>query len=80
VELLDLGERRSGIVSFRVTGEAPHSTQARLSEGGINVSISDRQSAQIDFSARGIDASVRASVHYFNTEGEIQRFVDAVRH
>jgi cysteine desulfurase / selenocysteine lyase len=79
VELLDLGERRSGIVSFRVTGEAPNATQARLSEAGINVSISDRRSAQIDFVARGIDASVRASVHYFNTEGEIERFVDAVR-
>lgn len=79
VELLDLGERQSGIVSFRLAGEAPHATKSRLSRAGINVSVSDRQSAQLDFSARGIDASVRASVHYYNTEGEIRRFVDAVR-
>jgi cysteine desulfurase / selenocysteine lyase len=79
VELLDLGERRSGIVSFRLAGEAPPATQSRLANAGINVSTSDRRSAQIDFSARGIEASVRASVHYFNTEGEIRQFCDAVR-
>ncbi len=78
VELLDLGERRSGIVSFRLRDENPAATQSRLALARINVSVSDRRSAQLDFTARQIDASVRASLHYYNTEDEIDRFVDAV--
>ncbi len=78
VEILDLGERRSGLVSFRLRGEQPGATQSRLALAGINVSVSDRRSAQLDFTARQIDASVRASLHYYNTEGEVDRFVDAV--
>ena len=74
----DLGEQRSGIVTFRKSGEAPQDTAARLREKGINVSYTNRLSAQIDFSERDIDALVRASVHYFNTEEEIERFVATV--
>ncbi len=78
VSVHDLGERQSGIVTFRIAGESPEDTAARLREKRINVSTTNRLSAQIDFGERGIDSLVRASVHYFNTEGEIERFVAAV--
>jgi len=33
--------------------------------------VSEKDSARIDFEARGISAVASASVHYFNTEAEI---------
>ena len=35
--------------------------------------------ARYDFEARGLDAVARASVHYYNTEDELARFVGALR-
>jgi selenocysteine lyase/cysteine desulfurase len=78
VTVHDLGARRSGIVTFRKRGELPEGTAARLRKKRINVSWTNRLSAQIDFGERDIDALVRASVHYFNTDEEIERFVAAV--
>ena len=74
----DLGERRCGIVSFTVPGEAPDETARRLAGRRINVSITEASAALIDLQARGLPALVRASVHYYNTEDEIARFVEAV--
>ena len=71
----DLGERRSGIVTFTRSGEEPAVTAQRLRRQGINVSVTDRLSAQLDFSERDIHSLVRASVHYYNTEEECVRFV-----
>ena len=46
---------------------------------GINVSVSPAQSTLLDFSARGLDNVVRASVHYYNTEEEVHRFIAALK-
>ncbi|MCV0427612.1 MAG: aminotransferase class V-fold PLP-dependent enzyme, partial [Roseibium sp.] len=78
VELHDKGARKGGIVTFAVTGETPSQTQARLSQRNINVSISHAGSARIDLPHRGLEAVVRASLHAFNTEEEIELFVKAL--
>jgi cysteine desulfurase/selenocysteine lyase len=69
----DRGELLSGIVTF-TTAEAPTAMAARLQEDGINVSVSVPGWSRFD----GAPACVRASVHYYNTEEEIDRFVAAV--
>ncbi len=75
----DLGEKKCGIVSFQKQDEPAVDVAARLYEKRINVSVTDIESAQIDFGDRGIDATVRASVHYFNTENEVDRFVETLK-
>lgn len=78
VSVHDLGIKKCGIVTFQKQGEPASDLAARLLRAGINVSVTDRLSARIDFTERGLDQLVRASVHYFNTEDEIDRFVAAL--
>lgn len=78
VSVHDLGKRRCGIVTFLVDGEEPAATASRLAARAINVSVSTASYARLDFGARGLPAVTRASVHYFNTGDEVDRFVAAV--
>ncbi|TYC63403.1 aminotransferase class V-fold PLP-dependent enzyme [Rhodobacterales bacterium] len=75
VALHDKGARKGGIVTFTVEGEDPQQTKHRLEQAGMNVSVSSASSARIDLPLRGLDSVVRASVHAFNTEAEVERFV-----
>jgi cysteine desulfurase / selenocysteine lyase len=78
VRVHDLGRIRSGIVTFTKEDEQPPAIRDRLRAAGINVSVSSKSSAQLDFGRRGLSQVVRASVHYFNTEQEIGRFCEAL--
>ncbi|WP_370972214.1 aminotransferase class V-fold PLP-dependent enzyme [Amycolatopsis sp. cg9] len=74
----DIGARRCGIVTFTVDGTPAKELKARLAEAGINTSVSSRTSAQYDFTARDLPDLLRASVHYYNTEDEIDLLVRQV--
>lgn len=79
VTLRDKGLRRSGIVSFTLEGATPADVKAKLRAQAINVSVSSAASTRWDMDARSLDAVLRASVHYYNTEDEIARFCAALR-
>jgi selenocysteine lyase/cysteine desulfurase len=75
VEVRDRGIERCGIVTFTVEGREPGEAKRLLSEHGVNVSVSEPASTLLDMQARSLtDGLVRASVHYYNTEEEIERF------
>lgn len=79
VAVHDRGTRRCGIVTLTVEGETPAQTRERLSGHAINTSVSSAASARIDLPQRGLDALLRASLHAYNTEGEIETFLKAIR-
>jgi selenocysteine lyase/cysteine desulfurase len=76
--LHDRGVERCGIVTFTVDGLDVHELAATLRAQAINISVSTIDFARRDFEARGLTAINRASVHYYNTDEELTRLVDAV--
>lgn len=71
----DKGERRGGIVTFTVDGEDAEVVKAKLSAVGINTSVSPPEYAHYDLPHRGLPALVRASVHYYNSDEEIEAVI-----
>lgn len=78
VAVHDHGRVLCGIVSFTVEGRSADEVRAALAARRINVSVSGAGSSRLDFEARGLQEVVRASVHYFNSEDEVRRLVNAV--
>jgi selenocysteine lyase/cysteine desulfurase len=78
VRLHDQGARRCGIVTFTVDGHDATAVRDRLAAQGINTSVSTAGSAQFDLPARGLTEIVRASVHYYNTDDELDRLITAI--
>jgi selenocysteine lyase/cysteine desulfurase len=79
VVVRDIGRDKCGIVTFTVEGRDPTELRNLLRERHINVSVTSRSSTRVDMEARGLHAMVRSSVHYYNTEEEVERLVSAVR-
>jgi selenocysteine lyase/cysteine desulfurase len=79
VTVHDQGRTRCGIVTFHAEQKDARTVQATLREHDINVSVSTPSSTRLDAEARTLPALVRSSVHYYNTEAEIDRFVSALR-
>jgi selenocysteine lyase/cysteine desulfurase len=78
VAVHDRGAERSGIVTFSVEGEAPEATARRLREQRANVSVAAPVGAPLDTRMRALGGAVRASVHCYNTNEEIERFLALV--
>ena len=79
VTVRDLGTERCAIVTFTLDRMPAAAVKAALGGQGINVSVSGASSTRFDMDARGLTDLVRASPHYYNSEEEIARLVEAVR-
>ncbi|MCF1707827.1 aminotransferase class V-fold PLP-dependent enzyme [Tabrizicola sp. J26] len=78
VTVRDQGERKGGIVTFTVEDRPSRGIVEALRAKGINTSLSYARWAPKDFARRHLPEMVRASVHAYNTEDEIERFIAAL--
>ena len=78
VTLTDLGELKGAIVTFAVAGADHVALRDRLRAQAINVTVSTQFSSRLDLKGRGLVNVMRASVHVYNTEEELDRFVAAL--
>ncbi|MEO8067857.1 MAG: aminotransferase class V-fold PLP-dependent enzyme [Flavobacteriales bacterium] len=78
VQVRDQGTRPSGINTFTAEGRDLQALLLKLRTQGINTSVTDYDWAWLDLQARGIAGIMRASLHYYNTEEEVERFVGAI--
>ena len=79
VRIFDRGRRRCAIVTFTVDAWNSEVLMTELRRRRINSSVSAREHALYDFTDKGVEACVRMSPHYYNTEQEVDEVVDAVR-
>ena len=70
----DRGTTQCGIVTFTVEDLEPVEIKRRLTSEKINVSVAIRNGTLLDMDARKLQSMVRASVHYYNSEDEVERF------
>lgn len=73
VHVHDLGVERCGIVTFSKAGLEPAHIQSLLTAQQINVSTTTIAGTRLDMEQRGLNTMVRASVHYYNTDAELER-------
>ncbi len=76
VAVHDIGQVQGGIVSLTANGRSGQEVKEALRRRRINVAISRERASLIDMRARGLRETVRASVHYYNTEAELDRFAE----
>ncbi|MZR32137.1 aminotransferase class V-fold PLP-dependent enzyme [Sneathiella sp. DP05] len=76
ITVRDIGTRKGGIVTFDHVTKSADEIKAHLAEHKINVSVTGLSSTRFDLEKRGIEAMVRASFHYYNTEEEIDRLIE----
>lgn len=71
-------EEHCGIVSFTIDGVHPHDVSSILDADGIAVR-SGHHCAQPLLTFLGVQATTRASIAFYNTEDDIDRFLDSVQ-
>jgi selenocysteine lyase/cysteine desulfurase len=79
VTVRDLGRLRCGIVTFTYDPHPAAEVVQWLQTNGIAVRTIEQSSTRIDMERRGLDELIRASVHYYNTEAELDRLCDVLR-
>lgn len=78
VAVQDPGAERCGIVTFSSPRPADELKQAFRAKG-VNTSVSVTQLTRQELLSSGVEKTTRASVHYFNTEDEIDRFIETLK-
>lgn len=78
VTVHDQGDDLCGIVTFSVASIDAAQVRATLAEHHINVTIGFAKSTLYYMNRKQLDVVVRASVHYYNTEQEIDKLCEVI--
>lgn len=78
VTVRDEGQHQCGIVTFTIDGVDLAQAQLDLQQRKINLSAPSVGMAQLELGQRSIDQVLRAGVHYFNTNDELDQLCDAI--
>jgi selenocysteine lyase/cysteine desulfurase len=74
----DQGDQQCGIVTFSVSGIGSSHVKSGLAEKKIHVSVGLAKSTLIYMNRNSLSTVVRASVHYYNTQEEINEMCRAL--
>jgi selenocysteine lyase/cysteine desulfurase len=75
----DQGDELCGIITFSISGVTAAEVRTKLAGKNINVNIGFAKSTLYYMNRKGLDGIVRASVHYYNTEEEIEKVCGELR-
>ncbi len=78
-KVLERQKHPSAIVAVDLGGRDPEPIVERMREAGINTSATFQKWARFHMGREGVDAALRISPHYYNTEDEIDRCVEMLR-
>ena len=78
VTFQDRGDHLCAIVSATIDGHNPDDLVQKLREKKINTSAASRTAGVIDMRAKGAEAILRISPHYYNTQEEIERLMEVL--
>ena len=79
VKVLDIGSVQSGIVTFEHTSFKAEKIKKGLFDRKMNTSLGEQTTVLQDIASPMPKYMVRPSVHYYNTEEEVETFCDAVQ-
>ena len=79
VTVTDGGVQPCGIVTFMTEQLEPDPIASALKDFRINVSVSEESGNLVSYEQRNIPGVVRASLHYYNTDAEIDYFIDCLK-
>lgn len=79
LRILDEGPELSSTVTFWVNHLTPDYIVNTLRQQKINVVASYKNYALIDFTRKQVNGAVRVSPHYYNTQIEIDTFLEALK-
>ncbi len=78
ITVADIGKHKGGMVTFYHDRIPAEDIKEKLAKEGINVSTSNISSTRLDMEKRALPTLVRASFHYYNTEDELDTFLQVV--
>ncbi|MDA1029488.1 MAG: aminotransferase class V-fold PLP-dependent enzyme [Bacteroidetes bacterium] len=78
VRVHDIGLVKGGIVTFSHQHKDSQTIKQALDREKMNVQLSFPEWSRLDAETRGLPVMIRASVHYYNTDEEIDRFCNGI--